>query len=236
MARAQLISRLFNVALANATEAARQHAISMARDIRDDAIRSGQTVSSEYTTQVNGIAAPDESGATVPGSIRYNFDLWGDLVPEVLEFIKQGSRKVTGTYQGSWFVLVNGVITTEFKGLPRGSRIHIVNDQPYHRKLEVDFYKSVHDTMILERARVFARENARGLIKAGIDFLHLAGPGPGPVSPRAKVKIKEVPYVLRGKFKQGKRKLARKHLRKDVRKGELMTYPALELSEDRRLL
>lgn len=199
---------------------------------RTIATGEGSPVYRRFVDQVEG--APEES-VTAPGPILYVFSWWTEVIAFALaELIKRSPRK-SGRYAESFIVLVNGAPMAEGMAIPGDAEVIITNVQPYTRKVQVGAMAMTVPAYLFDGARS-ALSRKFGGSAAGYSFetrfLNL---------PRGIHAL--VPYVLKGEYAQmrraqldaassgrlahGTRRLQR---RKDLEKGQSLTYPALVLN------
>jgi len=145
-----------------------------------------------------------------------------ELVNEVLKFCRErspvgagkmhpASEKTGPHYSGRWVALVGGVEATE-EILQFNDTVTIVNDQPYHRKIETGHGGIRRD--IVGEAQEYVNSRYGNLISAKKQYVFLRNG-----------------YILKGNFRRGKRENSRKSLQKDTKASAMMTYPALILEQ-----
>ena len=164
----------------------------------------------DYTIFVDGREDAAPETVKPQGTIVYRFNGLAEAVAFALGFCIARSPFRTGRYRKSWFVLVDGrAWNADFRDIPVGSEVYVVNTQPYHRKLEVSGGLQRSTTRFCVDA---LRKRFPGL-RAAHDFLELPN-GPTPA-----------PYRMRGgiasRFRGGRVRRSNS--------GEMMTYPAVIL-------
>jgi len=164
----------------------------------------------DYTVFVDGRENAAPESVKPQGTIIYRFNGLAEAVSFALGFCIARSPFRTGRYRKSWFVLVDGrAWNADFRDIPAGSEVYVVNTQPYHRKLEVSGGLQRSTTRFCVDA---LRKRFPGL-RAAHDFLELPN-GPTPA-----------PYRMRGgiasRFRGGRVRRSNS--------GEMMTYPAVIL-------
>lgn len=111
-----------------------------ARAERDKLINAGRA-SPVYQTYVDGRLGAAEEQVKPGGTIFYQFVYLREVVPAVLEFLKQRSPVASGRYRDSFYIAVDGrfFLAREFRieALPASAEITIGNTQPYSRKVDV---------------------------------------------------------------------------------------------------
>jgi hypothetical protein len=164
----------------------------------------------DYTIFVDGRENAAPETVKPQGTIIYRFNGLAEAVAFALGFCIARSPFRTGRYRKSWFVLVDGrAWSADFRDIPAGSEVYVVNTQPYHRKLEMSSGLQRSTTKLCVDA---LRKRFPGL-RATHDFLELpSGPAPAP-------------YRMRGgvvsRFRGGRVRRSNS--------GEMMTYPAVIL-------
>jgi hypothetical protein len=164
----------------------------------------------DYTVFVDGRENAVPESVKPQGTIIYRFNGLAEAVAFALGFCIARSPFRTGRYRKSWFVLVDGrAWSADFRDIPAGSEVYIVNTQPYHRRLEMSGGLQRSTTRLCADA---LRKRFPGL-RASHDFLELpSGPPPAP-------------YRMRGgivsRFRAGRVRRSNS--------GEMMTYPAVIL-------
>lgn len=164
----------------------------------------------DYVIFVDGRENAAPESVKPEGRIVYQFNGLSEAVAFALGYCIARSPVLTGRYRKSWFVLVDGrAWNADFRDIPAGSEVMIVNTQPYHRRLEMRgvINKSVTRSCAAELKRRFPG------ILAQHAFLELPG-GPEPA-----------PYRLRGGVVSQRRFKAPRR----SNPGEMMTYPAVIL-------
>lgn len=212
MARLQTFAKDLQLATAGLSPQAIAPALAaFARSELAKVIADG-TGSAVYDKYVNGVKDADESTVTPPGPIVYDFVWWGDIVQFALQYAIERSPIKSGRYRKSWFVMVDGNPTSDFRNIGRASRITIVNDQPYHRKIDVGHMRMSVPPGVVEDTRRAVMRIWGNLITAKRTMIQLPGG-----------------YTLKGHFTRGIRPYARRKLQKDTKAGSKMTYPCLVL-------
>ena len=136
---------------------------------------------------------------------------------------RHGKSAFPEAYRKRWFVAVDGVRWTgDLREIPAGAEVMVTNDQPYHRKIDVGGMKVSVPPGIVEAARQATMRRFPTLF-CGMGFVTWPGA-----------------YVLKGHG----RSMAQRHsaylkfygrktvgvFRKATSPGQVMTYPALILS------
>jgi hypothetical protein len=164
----------------------------------------------DYTIFVDGREGAAPETVKPQGTIVYRFNGLAEAVAFALGFCIARSPFRTGRYRKSWFLLVDGrAWNADFRDIPAGSEVYIVNTQPYHRKLEMTGGLQRSTTRLCADA---LRKRSPGLMVSH-DFLELPG-GPAPA-----------PYRMRGGV-VSRRRFQRARMSNP---GEMMTYPAVIL-------
>lgn len=188
-------------------------------------ISSGEG-STTYTRYVNGREGAPEESVIAPGPILYVFANWPLIVRAALAELGKRVPKRTGRYASGFVVLADGKPVQSYADIGPRQEVTIFNVRPYTRKIEVGANgpgKHHYRRAVSALRRRFGTESI--LIRT--QFVKLtAGIHP------------DVPYVLKGAqrirlakqsrqssaFRAGRAYLAS---RKDLKAGELLTYPAV---------
>lgn len=209
-----------------------RHLAAIARQTRNDLIASGRA-SPIYSTTVDGREGAVEETVRPNGVIVYRFSSLPDIIAFLLGFLVAGSARESGAFAGAWALAVDGKRWAgSLDDIPPRARIMIVNPAPYSRKLETGAMPAAKAyANLIERARTAARARwqAYDFNKAMVNL-------PASFSTTA---FPEVPYVLRGhqrsfavkhaaRIRQNRGRSARTS-RKDLARGQLLSYPALEI-------
>lgn len=168
--------------------------------------------SPDYVRFVNGREGVAEEAVQVPGPILYVFSSLAEVAQYALAVCIARSPVRSGRYKDSWFVLVNGQVADP-ANLPAGAEIVITNDQPYARKIDAGHMRMSVPPGIIESARQAVMKRYGNLVFAERRLVSLAGG-----------------YVLKGRFRRGRRAGSRRKLQKDAQAGAQLTYPALVIN------
>lgn len=213
-------------------EALSRHLAVAARQARDDAIATGDAPAS-YETIVDGRHGVREEAVRPDGVIVYRFNLIGLAAMRALEAARALSPRDSGDYARAWMIAVNGKPWPEdaLLDIPAGAEVMLVNSLPYARKINVGAMpRMTVEPGILRRVRQRVRA-AFQTIEAFETMVMLTN--------AFAFGTYQVPYVLRGR----QRSFAVKHIahiranggrsvataRKDLTRGQQMTYPALSI-------
>ncbi len=201
---------------------------------RDELIASGRA-SSTFRTAVDGRVGADEESVNLDGGIvRYVFSYLAQAVAFALEYCQAHSPVRSGAYRDSWAVRVNGEWWTRPAAtIQPGSTVEIVNTMPYARKIDTGGQITSVPPGIVEAARQAAMKQYPTL-KIARKFLSL--------SDGRDARGERLPYILKAQGiesgltfskKSGFERLrkTRRSNRKDRQAGQVMTYPALVLTE-----
>ena len=212
---ARLQSMMKDLQLATAGIAPDKIATALAAFARTELAKTiaGGTGSPNYDRFVNGRPDASEDSVVPPGPIVYVFNWWGDVVTYALQTMIELSPELSGEYKRSWIIRADGQIVSNPKEINVASVVEITNTQPFHRSIVVGNrrYRLGHQSIEAGRQRVNSVYG--NLVKARSTMIQLPGG-----------------YVLKGRFKRGFRKYARRKARPDVGAGTAMQYPTLQLS------
>lgn len=186
-----------------------------ARSELQAAISSGEG-SSSYDKYVSGVFGADESTVKDPLVIVYDFRWWREIVEFALQTLVQNSPRKKGRFQQSWVVMANGIAVSNWADISIGTKVFLVNTQPYARKIDTGF-QDTKGYLGIDRARRATMSIFGNIVDARGTMIELPN-GPAPA-----------PYILRGRFKRGSRPFSRRKLRPDTQRGAAMKYPALRL-------
>ena len=194
----------------------------VARRVRDDAIASGDA-KGNYLTLVDGRRGAMEETVRPDGQIIYRFAVLGQAAAFALSYCIARSPRKDGDYVRAWFVAVNGRRWPgDLNDLPSGSEVMITNPMPYARTIDVGHTRVHAPPFIVEGARQAAQKAFPSLRFSRSLIVIPAGNAPNGIV---------TPYILKGRFRRGRRHAARVALRADTRPGAQMTYPALIITE-----
>ena len=204
------------------------------RKERDDLIQSG-AASAQYVRRVDGkLGLPEEAAKLNGGNVTYIFNTIGAATVWALAELRKRSPAHSGAFRKSWAVLVDGKAWTDAPGkIPMGSEVWIVNTMPYARKIDTGGQITSVPPGIVEAARQAAMKQYPTL-KIARKFLSL--------SDGRDARGERLPYILKAQGiesgltfskKSGFERLRkpRRSNRKDRQAGQVMTYPALVLTE-----
>lgn len=213
MARLQSLAR--DLQLATAGIAPDKIATALAAFARTELAKTiaDGTGSPNYDRFVNGRPGADEDSVVPPGPIVYVFNWWGDVVTFALQVLIDLSPEESGDYKHSWIIRADGQPVTDPKSINVASIVEITNDSDYHRSIVVGHKKYRLGHQNIEATRQKVNSVYGNMITARSTMIQLPGG-----------------YVLKGRFRRGHRKYARRKLRADVGAGTAMTYPTLQLS------
>lgn len=213
MARLQAMMKDLQLCVAGIQPAAIAPALAaFARAELANSIASGEG-SPDYDKFVNGNPGADESTVVPPGPIVYVFNWWADVVTYALQTLIDLSPELSGDYKHSWIIMVDGQPVADPKDISVASVVQITNDSDYSRSIDVGHKKYRLGHNIIETGRQKVNSVYGNLITARRELIQLPGG-----------------YILKGHFRRGFRKYARRKLRPDVAAGSAMTYPCLTLS------
>lgn len=185
-----------------------------AKEELQKAIDAGEA-SETYERFVNGRKGAPEESVIPPGPIVYVFAYWPLIIRSAIEELKKRVPVRTGRYAGSFVVLANGAVVSDFGSIDGDAEVVIFNAQPYTRKMEVGANRT--GARHFEGARLAVNRLYKAAARAEVIFLNVA---PG-------VRV-GVPYLLRG-FRKASRSRAPR-VRKDRAPGQPISYPALVLN------
>lgn len=187
----------------NPPEIQRQHAAFARQKLAEHL--AGVQSRPAVTVIVDGRRDASEDSVKPYGVIRYEFSYFREVAAEALAQAQEMSPVRSGRYKRSWFVLADGVEVAPDAIPDKARSVMVVNDQPYHRKIHVGAMRNLSvPPLIVERLRQVVQRRFGNLVQVGVRFILLEGG-----------------YILKGRNKSR---------RKDLRAGQPMTYPALELT------
>jgi hypothetical protein len=165
------------------------------------------------TTIVDGHRNAIEESVKPFGIIVYEFRYWREVFEVALTMARNLSPVDTGRYKKSWFVLADGVLANEADPPGDAREYIIVNDQSYHRIVEIGKKTKRKIRLghhIAEKVTKFINRRYGNFLEAEYRFIQLNAPGSG--------LAKEVPYIIR------KRRVSEVG---NVNAGQQITYPAI---------
>ncbi len=193
---------------------------------------SGQG-SEVYDLYVNNRPAASEFEVEMAGSIVYVFSWFEDVIRAALAALIKASPRKSGRFASSFVVIVNGRIVDAATPIGSATEVIITNVQPYSRKVQVGAMQMSVPPQLFNRAGQALRRQfkGRGLV-VQTKFVNLA-PGIHPLVPYilkggyARARSNWLGRASSGRLQHGERKLYR---RKDLERGQALTYPALVLN------
>lgn len=208
-------------------EAARRKHIAIARKGLADYLAT-QNPKPAYEIETDGRPAASEESVRQAGIIVYRFRRMREIalfcLEEAIRLSPRGTKAKKGPhYAESWFVLVDGQPVAIDKIPPDAKQIHVTNDAPYSRKINVGskgFEKYVPPGLV-EKVRQLAIRRYASIATIEVDFLQLSGgytllTNPKPVAAKQNRKSSA--------FREG-----RSHRRARILKGQAMRYPAVSI-------
>ncbi len=186
-----------------------------AKTERDGFIRRGEA-SGIYETYVNGVRGAAEESVSAPGPILYVFSYWEPILAFARQYLAKRSPRLSGDYVDSQVVMIGGQIIATGAPIAADEEVMLLATVPYARKIEMG-----HMQMSVPRFIIY---------DTAMEVATRFGGNKGPL--QVGVRQVEIPngYVLKGVFRRGFRKHARRDLKKDTRAGARMTYPAIVMS------
>lgn len=193
-----------------------------------------RAASPQFRRMVNGLPAsqgvlPGQSLIKLDGtgSIRYVFSSMAAAAAFALEFAVNHSPRLSGAYADNWYLLVDTVpyASADLNAIKIGAEVTLSNNSDYHRKIDVGGMMMSVAPQIVEATRQAVMRKFPGITCERI-FLTIPGG-----------------YVLKGRavrsgisYDKKTRKFYRKNIplftnRADSKRGQVMTYPSLVMSE-----
>lgn len=193
-------------------EAAKRKHIEVARKGLSDFLRR-QNPKPGYEIETDGRPATNEESVKPFGVITYRFRRMREIAEFCLAEAIRLSPEKSGKYKRSWFVMVDGRASEASSVPPDAMQVHITNDQPYSRKINVGAkgFEKYAPPGIVEKVRQLAIKKFGSIATIEVDHLKLEGG-----------------YRLR---KQGVRvrKSGARYARADMKAGTSLTYPAVSI-------
>lgn len=193
-------------------EAAKRHHIEIARKGLAKFLAT-QNPKPGYEIETDGHAATSEESVRPYGVISYRFRRMREIALFCLEEAIRLSPEKSGRYKRSWFVMVDGAATEAASVPPDAKQMHITNDQPYSRKINVGAkgFKKYAPPGVVEKVRQLAIKKFGAIATIEVDHLKMDGG-----------------YRLK---KQGVRvrKNGTRYARPDMKAGSGLTYPAVSI-------
>lgn len=198
-------------------EAAKRHHIEIARKGLA-AFLAKQNPKPGYEIETDGQPSSTEESVRPFGVISYRFRRMREIaafcLAEARRISPRGTKPKKGPrYAESWFVMVDGAAVAEDAVPPDAKQMHVTNDAPYSRKINVGakgFEKYVPPG-IVEKVRQAAIKKFGSIATIEVDYLKLGGG-----------------YQLQ---RQGirRRKNGTLYARPDMKRGTEITYPAVSI-------
>ncbi len=193
-------------------EAAKRHHIAIARKGLSDFL-ARQNPRPGYEIETDGRPATNEEGVRPFGVITYRFRRMREIAEFCLSEAIRLSPEKSGRYKRSWFAMVDGAATEAGQVPPDATQVHVTNDQPHSRKINVGAkgFEKYAPPGIVEKVRQAAIKKFGTIATIEVDHLKLEGG-----------------YRLR---KQGirRRKNGTLYARPDMKAGTGLTYPAVSI-------
>lgn len=181
-----------------------------------------------YRRFVNGVE--DAAGNTINlrgGSIRTVFSSMAEAAGFALQFAMDRSPVKSGAYRESWYLLVNTVPygSADLRSIPLGAEVTLSNFADYARKIDVGGQRMSVAPQIVEATRQAVQRKFPGITCERV-FITIPGG-----------------YVLKGRavrsgisYDKKTKTYFQKFIpkatnRADSRRGEVMTYPSLVMTE-----
>lgn len=181
-------------------------------------IASGEG-SANYDRFVNGREGAAEETVQAPGPILYVFNWWQVIISAAQEELEKRSPRKSGRYAGSFIVISNGQLVTDYAALPGNAEVIITNFQPYVRRIEG------RDRKVFAGAKLALARRFGNSYRVETQYLSIAA-GVHP----------SIPYILKGAYaarrnarlaNPGQFRDQKFPRRKDQEPGQPITYPAL---------
>ncbi len=208
--------------------ATRARVAAYARESLAELVAAGRA-SPVSTVFVDGRAgAAEETVKLNGGSIIYLFSQIAQAAAFALTEATNRSPVKSGAYRDGWFVAVGGQPwTAPFAEIPPGSVVTLTNAQPYHRKIDTGGMITSVPPGIVEATRQAVQRQFRGLT-VEVAFVTL------PNSYVLKGRGRESGLTFSAKQGWGRKHKPRPARAKDRQVGQVLTYPAVVISERAR--
>lgn len=213
MARFETFARDLQLATAGlAPEAISRDLARFARSCLTDAIAAGEA-STIYTKYINGREGADEETVVPPGPIVYDFSYWQPILAFTLAELEKRSPRQSGSYIGSHVVMVGSQVMRPDAEIAAGEEVSVVATVPYARKIESGFQKVSTGEAVFQDVR----RKVQSQFGRAVDV---------------KFRMVYIPngYILKGRFRRGRKEFSRKKLQRDTQAGARMTYPAIVMN------
>lgn len=157
-------------------EAAKRHHIAVARKgLAQHLARENPRPA--YTIETDGSPATSEESVRAYGTITYRFRRMREIAEFCLAEATRISPSKSRRYKKSWFVMVDGK-AVDAPAVPADAKqVHVTNDQPYSRKINVGAkgFEKYAPPGIVEKVRQAALKKYRAIATIEVDYLTLAG-------------------------------------------------------------
>ena len=213
MARFETFARDLQLATADlAPEAISRELARFARSSLADVIAAGEA-STIYTKYVNGREGADEETVVPPGPIVYDFSYWQPILAFTLAELEKRSPRQSGSYIASHVVMVGSQVMRPDAEIAAGEEVSVVATVPYARKIESGFQKVSTGEAVFQDVR----RKVQSQFGRAVDV---------------KFRMVYIPngYILKGRFRRGRKEFSRKKLQRDTQAGARMTYPAIVMN------
>lgn len=213
MARFETFARDLQLATADlAPEAISRELARFARSSLADVIAAGEA-STIYTKYVNGREGAEEETVVAPGPIVYDFSYWQPILAFTLAELEKRSPRKTGAYIASHVVMVGSQVLRPDAEIAAGEEVSVVTTVPYARKIESGFQRVSTGEAVFQDVR----RKVQSQFGRAVDV---------------KFRMVYIPngYILKGRFRRGRKEFSRRKLQRDTQAGARMTYPAIVMN------
>ncbi|HEV7337022.1 MAG TPA: hypothetical protein VGO06_13705 [Bosea sp. (in: a-proteobacteria)] len=213
MARFETFARDLQMATADLDPAVINRELAKyARASLRDAIAGGEA-SSVYTKYVNGREGAEEETVEVPGPIVYDFSYWQPILAFALAELEKRSPRKTGDYIASHVVMVGSQVMRPDAEISAMEEVSVVATVPYARKIESGFQRVSTGEAVFQDVRRKVQSQFGRAVDVRFRMVYIPNG-----------------YILKGRFRRGRKQFSRTKLQRDTQAGARMTYPAIVMS------
>ncbi len=217
MARFSTFARDLQLATAGiAPENLNRELAKFAKDELAKAIAAGEasTIYQQFVNTRGGIVegAPVDS-VEAPGPVVFLFSYWQPIVAFTLAELEKRSPRKSGAYIASHVVMVGSQVLRPDAEIAAGEEVSVVATVPYSRKIESGFQKVSTGEAVFQDVR----RKVQSQFGRAVDV---------------KFRMVYIPngYILKGRFRRGRKEFSRKKLQRDTQAGARMSYPAIVMN------
>ncbi len=187
-----------------------------AKDELANALASGEAspIYQQFIRTNSGVVEGAPIDAVVaPGPALFVFSYWQPVIQFAMAELQKRSPRDKGGFIRSHVVMIGSQVMRPDAEFGANEEVSIVATVPYSRKIEAGHMRMSVPSGVFNDVRKMVQSQFRGLINARFRMVMIPNG-----------------YILKGRFRRGYKKYARKGLRQDTSAGARMTYPAIVMT------